>query len=305
MTMDEAGNLFVADHENNAIRIISKDGKVSTYVGLDGIVPNVIMLGPVGLAQDIFGNLIIASDDLIIKIKMPLVTQSTLTSESLVVKSVMVSTIPRPILSSVSVTIQNTFTKTLPVLQATLSFLFDATKTTIMISSPTSTTVASQYLIIKSTITQSGSFTATTPMNQKVLLAQTSTVTKTFITANKGTPTPEYIPTILPIPTTVKYPNLFPENIIYFSRVPKKNQPTGIQIMGVAATEIYYLAILVSAFYLKWRTPFYRSTIMACIFLFINTLGYIFFLAYNVDRTIKISQNETSMVALMIIFLQA
>jgi hypothetical protein len=68
--MDLAGNIFVADNGNNAIRIISTNGIVSTYVGtVDAIVQTVTVLQPVGLIQDSFGNIIVSTLGRILKIR--------------------------------------------------------------------------------------------------------------------------------------------------------------------------------------------------------------------------------------------
>jgi hypothetical protein len=98
----------------------------------------------------------------------------------------------------------------------------------------------------------------------------------------------------------IKYANVFPESLIFFSVVPKKNQPIGIEIMGATGIEIYYLFILVSAYYMKWRTPFYKSSLLAFAFLIMNTSGYIFFMAYNIDRTIKISDSFAAALTLSV-----
>jgi hypothetical protein len=68
--MDLAGNIFVADWGNNAIRIISTNGIVSTYAGtVHAIGPTVTFLQPVGLTQDSFGNIVVSTFDRIFKIK--------------------------------------------------------------------------------------------------------------------------------------------------------------------------------------------------------------------------------------------
>jgi hypothetical protein len=76
--MDSGGNLFVADSGNNAIRVISKDGKVSTYAGtVDSIIPNLSILGPISLALDLFGNIFVAAGPRIYKIKNIMNTTAT------------------------------------------------------------------------------------------------------------------------------------------------------------------------------------------------------------------------------------
>jgi hypothetical protein len=125
----------------------------------------------------------------------------------------------------------------------------------------------------------------------------TSMKTQTAKFSTQPTTTPELSQEM------IKYPNVFPENLIFFSIVPKKNQPPAIQIMGLAVIEIYFLFILVSSYYKKWRTPFYRSTIFAFTFLIMNTLGYMFFLAYNIDRTIKISDSIAAALTLSVIII--
>jgi hypothetical protein len=64
---DARGNLYVADSANNAIRILSTNGTVSTFAGqlgvagaLDGTGTNAQFNAPSGLAFDLNGNLLVA-----------------------------------------------------------------------------------------------------------------------------------------------------------------------------------------------------------------------------------------------------
>jgi hypothetical protein len=123
-------------------------------------------------------------------------------------------------------------------------------------------------------------------------------ITETVPLATQSTSTPES--TAEASAGIIKYANVFAESLIFFSVVPKKNQPTGISIMGATGIEIYYLFLLVSAYYMKWRTPFYKSTILAFTFLILNASGYAFFMVYNLDRTIKISDSFAAALTLSV-----
>lgn len=79
LTIDAAGNLYVADWLNNLIRKISSNGVVSTYAGgggataagyLDGIGTSALFTGPIGIVADASGNLFVIekSNNLIRKI---------------------------------------------------------------------------------------------------------------------------------------------------------------------------------------------------------------------------------------------
>ncbi|MEO6992278.1 MAG: immunoglobulin domain-containing protein [Lacunisphaera sp.] len=69
LAFDSVGNLFVADFGNNAIRKITPDGTVSTFVGLagsfgdvDGIGSAARFYGPSGIAIDQFGDFFVADN---------------------------------------------------------------------------------------------------------------------------------------------------------------------------------------------------------------------------------------------------
>ena len=65
VTVDQSGNIFVAEMWNNRIRKIDTNGYVSTFAGSikdyrEGRGPNAYFQGPVGLTMDNQGNLIVA-----------------------------------------------------------------------------------------------------------------------------------------------------------------------------------------------------------------------------------------------------
>jgi sugar lactone lactonase YvrE len=69
MTLDGAGNLFVADSGNNIIRMVTPDGAVTTWAGkpsagtADGIGKEALFAHPSGLAVDDLGNVYVADYD--------------------------------------------------------------------------------------------------------------------------------------------------------------------------------------------------------------------------------------------------
>jgi hypothetical protein len=86
MTMDLAGNIFVADWGNDAIRIISTNGSVSTYAGkVNDIVPTgtVTLRQLIGMTQDFFGNIIVSTLERILKIRNIFYSEVIVTSKVL------------------------------------------------------------------------------------------------------------------------------------------------------------------------------------------------------------------------------
>jgi hypothetical protein len=300
MTMDLAGNIFVADWGNNAIRIISTNGIVSTYAGtITAIVPTVTLVQPIGLTQDSFGNIIVATLGRILKIRNVFYSAVKVTSKVLsVVKP------PKTYSTIVSLAVSsslNVNSKSMLTIDAGSSLIMYPKKTSTSIERTTSMKTQTTKFATQPTTTSmlsidTGSSLIMYPKETSTPIeCTTSMQTKTNKFATQPTTTPELSQAM------IKYPNVFPENLIFFSIVPKKNQPPAIQIMGLAVIEIYFLFILVSAYYKKWRTPFYRSTMFAFTFLIMNTLGYMFFLAYNIDRTIKISDNIAAALTLSVL----
>ena len=67
VAMDSNGNLFVADTQNDVVRLITPDGTVSTYTGqagatgtLDGTLATALFSAPAGLTTDRSGNIYVA-----------------------------------------------------------------------------------------------------------------------------------------------------------------------------------------------------------------------------------------------------
>jgi hypothetical protein len=302
MTMDLAGNIFVTDWGNNVIRLISTNGSVSTYAGAaNAIVQTGTLVEPVGLTQDSFGNIIVSTLDRIVKIRNVFYSEDIVTSKVLsVVKP------PKTYITVASLSVSsslNVNSKSMLSIDTGSSLIIYPKMTSTSIESTTSiktqtTKFANQPTTTSTLSIDTGSSLIIYPKKTSTSIESTTsikTATTKFVT--QPTTTPELSEAM------IKYPNVFPENLIFFSIVPKKNQPPAIQIMGLAVIEIYFLFILVSAYYKKWRTPFYRSTMFAFTFLIMNTLGYMFFLAYNIDRTIKLSDSIAAALTLSVLII--
>jgi hypothetical protein len=286
--MDLSGNIFVSDYSNNVIRIIFANGTVSTYAGnTDAIIPIGDISFPIGLSQDSDGNITVGTIGQILKIKNIFYSTAKATSTaSKHVKTTARTTIVaslgdvNPNRLSVTSTIKSTLTST--------SVKFTPKRSSVPLSLSLSLEMPSNPIKFTTRVSFTSKMTST-PIK---FTSQRSSVTSVFATQTPSTPEP--------IVGIIKYANIFPESLIFFSVVPKKNQPIGIEIMGATGIEIYYLFILVSAYYMKWRTPFYKSSLLAFTFLIMNTSGYIFFMVYNIDRTIKISDSFAAALTLSV-----